>query len=88
MTARMRTIEKAAEYIKSVDPDTAITKNSIRQMIKAKKVPCVLVGKKQLLSIDILESYLASGETQAEPQDTSYGVIRQIPEKCTYKNLS
>ena len=42
---RMRTLNKALEEIRSVDPDTAISMRAIRRMI---------AGKKRLINLDML----------------------------------
>lgn len=55
---RMRGIKEAVQEIRSADPQTAITEHFLRGLIKTKTIPCVLAGTKQLVNMDILESYL------------------------------
>ncbi len=51
---RMRTINEAYEFLLSLDKETSITKNFIREMCKHGKVHCIYIGKKCLLDIDNL----------------------------------
>lgn len=61
-----RTIKEAAAQFKSVDPQTALTEYAIRTLLRTRKVPCVRVGKKYLVTIEALEAYLA-GSAAVEP---------------------
>ena len=51
---RMRTIEQAAAEIKKADPDTAITKYAIRQLVVSHEIPSITRGNKYLINIDAL----------------------------------
>ena len=62
---RARTIKDAAAYFKSVDPQTALTEYAIRTLLRTGKVPCVRMGKKYLVTIEALETYLASDDNTA-----------------------
>ena len=55
---RMRTIEQAANYIRAVDPDTALTKTAIRRKVLTGEIPSTRAGKKYLLDLDRLEEVL------------------------------
>ena len=55
--SRMRTIGKCIEYIKSLDPDTAITEWYLRTLCKNHKVEYFETGKKLLVNLDSLLSY-------------------------------
>ena len=74
---RMRTIDKALEEIKKADPDTAITKYAIRQLVISHEIPSITRGNKYLITLDALLSYL-SGEAQPEPPRN---VIRMVAER-------
>ncbi len=80
---RMRTIKKAIEEIKELDPNTALNESQLRQMVKAGKIQKVTAGRHTLINLDLLIEYLASdayqnGETaQPAPQ---YGKLRRIEE--------
>ena len=59
---RMRTIEQAAAELKQDDPQTAITKYAIRQLVLSGEIPSIRRGNKYLLNLDLLLAYL-NGET-------------------------
>lgn len=62
MKARMRTIDQTAELLRESDPETAITKNALRRMCITGELPgVVMVGKKYLINLDVLEAYLGGG---------------------------
>ena len=55
---RTRTIDGAFEELKQIDPNTAISKHYIRQLVISNKVPSRKAGKKYLLDFDKLIAYL------------------------------
>jgi excisionase family DNA binding protein len=57
----VRTIDGAYEYFHDQDPDTALTKNAIRQMVVSGKVPSTKAGGKYLIKMAALEKYLKGG---------------------------
>lgn len=61
-TAHMRTISEAAEYFKSIDSDTALSKTAIRRLVKSGEVYSVRIGNRALVSIEALNDYLNGGE--------------------------
>ena len=61
---RMRTIAKALEEISAADPNTALTQNQLRKLVKSGAIPCVHAGRHTLINLDILIAYLASDEYQ------------------------
>ena len=56
---RMRTIAEVADELRKADPNTALTKYAIRQMVLNGTIPCIKVGKKRLINMDVLEAYLS-----------------------------
>ncbi|MCQ4638002.1 DNA-binding protein [Anaerovorax odorimutans] len=52
---RIRTIDQAYDEIKQKDPDTAISRYLVRQMIKQGMVPSIKTGNKYLVDVDVLE---------------------------------
>ncbi len=56
--ARMRTINEALVLIKKQDPDTAVTYNLIRQLLKGDKVHYFRSGSRYILNFDDLLSEL------------------------------
>ncbi len=56
--ARIRTIRDALAIIKSMDSETAITYNFIRKLCNEKAITSLWAGKKILINLDELLSYL------------------------------
>lgn len=75
---RMRTILEAAEYVRSSDPETALTKTAIRRLVVTGILPSVRVGQKYLIALENLDAYLLG---QAEPVDEAAtdGIRRVSP---------
>ena len=55
----LRSIQKAFEYIKAEDANTAITVHTIRTWCKEGKVKCLLTGKKVLVDMQSLLDYIS-----------------------------
>lgn len=55
---RSRTVKECLEYIKTLDPDTAITEWFIRTLCKDNKIQYFASGKKLLINLDNLISYI------------------------------
>lgn len=55
---RTRTIKEAAAYFQENDPHTCLTETAIRTLLRTGGVPSVRVGRKYLVTIEALESYL------------------------------
>ena len=53
-----RTIREAAAWFKAQDPQTCLTETAIRTLVRSGTVPCVRVGKKYLVTVEALETYL------------------------------
>ena len=64
---RMRTIDEAAKWLLENDPGCALTKTGLRRLVISGELPSVKVGKKYLLDLDVLESYLNRGHTEEKP---------------------
>lgn len=58
---RMRTAEKVLAEIREADPETEVTLNYIRALIKAEAVPVVYCGRKKLVNVEAIMELLASG---------------------------
>ena len=76
---RLRTIEQAAAEIKKADPDTAITKYAIRQLVISREIPSIQRGNKYLINLDTLLAYLG-GEAEAKPEQPQ-NVIHMVAER-------
>lgn len=70
----MRTIPAAAEYLREKDPQTALTRNAIRNLVLSGSIPHVKVGAKRLIAMEDLEAYLERGGGPAP----SAGAIRPV----------
>ena len=57
---RMRTVHEAAEELRKMDANTAVTEYHIRQLAINNIIPRVKAGKKYLINLDALIEYLAS----------------------------
>lgn len=56
---RMRTIPKAYEEIKALDPNTCISMRGLRKIIGSGDVPTVKISNKALVNLDLLIDYLS-----------------------------
>ena len=59
---RMRTVHEAAEEIKKLDANTAVTEYHIRRLVLDGVLPKVKAGNKYLINLDSLLDYLANPE--------------------------
>ncbi len=66
---RTRTIREAATYFREKDPQTCLTETAIRTLLRTGAVPSAKVGRKYLVSLEALETYLA-GDTK-RPRERS-----------------
>lgn len=57
---RMRLISDAYREIKQEDPETALTLNALKCMVRQGKIPCKKSGRKTFINYDALLEYLAS----------------------------
>lgn len=51
---RMRTIPKAFDEIKKLDPDTSFTLRALRRMVNTGELPTVSINSKKLVNLDLL----------------------------------
>ena len=58
---RMRTITEAYKEIKDKDERTAMTPHFLRQLVLQGRLPAVKAGRKYLINMDQLDSYLTAG---------------------------
>ena len=87
MSAKMRTLPKAMEEIKQLDPDTALTLSTLRLLVKRGELPVVHIRNRQLIDMDTLTAYLkgsvtaCAGNMQSVPVFQEKGSIRKIAER-------
>ncbi len=77
----MRGIKEAVAEIRRADPETAVTEHYLRGLIKSGALPHRQAGRKIIISMDALYTYL-SGEEDREELDRieRNGVIRSVSE--------
>lgn len=71
-----RTIREAAAYFREKDPQTSLTENAIRTLLRTGAVPSVRIGKKYLVTLEALEGYL-EGNTREEEPDHKAATVKQ-----------
>ena len=59
MSARMRTIPKAYQEIKALDPNTDFTLRALRRMVSNEEIPVIQIASKRLINLDLLLEILA-----------------------------
>ncbi len=57
---KMRLLSEAYNELKKDDPDTALTMNALRCLVKSGKIQSVQVGRKRLVNYEKLLEYLAT----------------------------
>ena len=57
---KMRLISEAYKQLKIDDPNSAITLNALRCLIKRGEIPSVKIGRKTLINYDVLLEYLSA----------------------------
>lgn len=55
---RMRTVPEAHKELLEKDPNTSFTLSALKRLVRTGKIPCICIGKKRLVNMDILENYL------------------------------
>lgn len=76
---RTRTIREAAAYFQESDPQTCLTETAIRTLLRTGAVPSARVGRKYLVTIEALETYLEGSvgpKTPTEPTTHKRWTIR------------
>lgn len=59
---KMRLISETFEEIKKEDPNTALTLNGLRRLVKSGKVASVKIGRKSLINYDSVVEYLSNSK--------------------------
>jgi hypothetical protein len=87
---KMRLIKEAIAYYKEIDPQTALTENALRRLVKNGEVKSVRIGAKYLVDMANLDSYLAGPSPEPDPPAewagrkriaAGYGTIRKIQKR-------
>lgn len=70
---KLRTIQQIHATIKELDPDSAISKNFIRDLVIGGYIPFVEVGAKRLINLDDVLNYLHdNSKTMKERQQEAH----------------
>lgn len=72
MSVKMRTLPKALEELKRIDPGCDLTLTALRRAVKTGRLPAVEVGSKRLVDMTVLENYLCGNA----PEQTQTGIRR------------
>ena len=56
---RMRSIPKAYEEIKKIDPDTCFSMRALRRLVGSGEIPTVKISNRVLINLDLLLDKLA-----------------------------
>ena len=70
----IRTINKAYEELKARDPETSITKNLLREMVKQEIIPSVRAGNRYLVDVDVIEQFF---------ENTTQGSVSSVTIRCS-----
>lgn len=74
---RMRLIKEAVAELKEMDPKTKITVHALRGLVIDGIIPCVNIGNRRLVNMDIVEDYLRNPDKYKNDQN-EIGTIRRI----------
>lgn len=75
MVPRMRTIDKAYEYVLENDPDTQLSKNAFKKLVLSREISSVNVGRKKLVNLDIVDRYLSCGVEEPKTDTTPTAIL-------------
>lgn len=75
---RMRTAPKIVSAIKALDPESDITENCVRQLVKDGAVKVVWAGSKALINLDDVLEVMRTGTVRQEPEPETVGGIRKV----------
>lgn len=74
---RVRTIEQLYEEVKRMDPETALTKTALRNLVISGAIPSRRAGQKYLVTVEALETYM-NGAASSAAHVPGYGEIRPV----------
>ena len=77
----MRGIRQAISELRAADPNTALTERALRRLVLSAELPSVKVGRKYLINMNVLNSYLSGEYGPIKPVQTTqvgYGTIRPV----------
>ena len=78
--ARIRTINLAAEELRKLDPNTALSAAAIRRLVKTGQLPYIQAGNRCYLDFDSLLAYLDNLTVPEQHPPAYYRGIRRVVE--------
>ena len=76
---RMRTVHEAAQEIKKLDENTALTQWRIRELVLSGILPAVRAGNKLLINLDTLFEYLENPTAEKfQPKQNVLAAVQGI----------
>lgn len=81
-TPRMRTVGAAAAELKAADPNCCIGSSGIRRLVKTGRLRAVHLGRRILINMDELETYLTAPDAEQKTEIPIPG-IRAVPESVS-----
>ena len=72
----MRTIDQAYQWLIENDPETCLSKYALRQAVVSGQIPSFKCGKKYLVNLQLIESWLQGNVTLQENTEIVGGVRR------------
>ena len=79
---RVRTISQLYDEVKRIDPESAMSKSTLRRLIVTGKIPSVRSSDtpngKYLVTVEALEAYMSGSTKNEEDPAPGYGQIRQV----------
>ncbi len=75
---RMRTIQQTIQYLRTKDPDTAVTEWWLRNILRAGKIRHHRAGCKFLVDLDAIDIFLSNPPADEPDPAQRYGTIRKI----------
>lgn len=76
---RMRTVHEAAQEIKMLDENTALTQWRIRELVLSGILPAVRAGNKLLINLDTLFEYLENPTAEKfQPKQNDLAAVQGI----------
>lgn len=66
----MRTLKQAANDLKSLDPDSAISYNTLYIWVRSGVLPSVKAGSRYLINMNVLNDFLKGGNTNERTEES------------------
>lgn len=63
--SKLRTLDAAIAEIKQKDPQTSLTRYALRQAVIEGRIPCVMCGRKRLVDVNSVMTYLTGAGVKA-----------------------